>query len=286
MHDSYILFPNFNPIIISIFNVSIRWYGMMYLLGFVFILYQGKKSIKKIGLKKIEIEDILYFSFFGVMVGGRLGYILFYNPLFFFNNPIHVFKVWEGGMSFHGGLLGVIVVILYFSRKLNINFFLISDLIVPLVPVALGVGRIGNFINGELWGRIAPGFSFSILFPMSREIDLELAKNDLQLQFLIKKFGMLPRHPSQIYEFFLEGIILFFVLHYCSKKVKTVGIISSMFLIFYGIFRFIVELFREPDYQIGLFKNFLTMGQILSIPMIIFGILIIFFVRRQSKNLI
>ncbi|XBC43074.1 MAG: prolipoprotein diacylglyceryl transferase [Buchnera aphidicola (Kaburagia rhusicola ensigallis)] len=286
MHNSYILFPNFNPIIISIFNVSIRWYGVMYLLGFVFILNKGTKSIKKIGLKKTEIEDILYFSFFGLIIGGRLGYILFYNPLFYFNNFIHIFKVWEGGMSFHGGLLGVIIVILYFSRKFNRNFFLISDSIVPLVPIALGAGRIGNFINGELWGRVAPGFSFSILFPMSREMDLELAKNDLQLQLLIKKFGMLPRHPSQIYEFFLEGIILFFVLYYYSKKVKTTGVISSIFLIFYGIFRIIVEIFREPDYQIGLFKNVLTMGQILSIPMIILGILIIFSIRRKSKTLI
>ncbi|XBC38048.1 MAG: prolipoprotein diacylglyceryl transferase [Buchnera aphidicola (Floraphis choui)] len=285
MNSVYISFPNFNPVAISIFNISIRWYGVMYLLGFFFVLYQGKICIRKIGLKKREIEDILYFSFLGLFIGGRIGYILFYNPVFFFNNFLNIFKVWEGGMSFHGGLLGVIIVIFYFSKKFNKKFFLISDLIAPLVPFGLGIGRIGNFINGELWGRVAPDFPFSVLFPNSRFLDLEVSKHDLRLQELINKFGVLPRHPSQIYEFFLEGIILFIILYYLSKVIKTIGVVSSAFLIFYGIFRIIVEYFREPDYQIGLLKHTLTMGQILSIPMIIYGFMVIIIIYNPIKKL-
>ncbi|XBC40626.1 MAG: prolipoprotein diacylglyceryl transferase [Buchnera aphidicola (Nurudea yanoniella)] len=284
MYNTYILCPNFNPIIFHIFNIPVHWYGIMYLLGFIFVLYKGKMCMRQIGLKIEEIEDILYFSFLGLLIGGRLGYILFYNPLFFFNNFFYVFKIWEGGMSFHGGLLGVIVVILYFSKKFDKNFFLISDSIAPLVPFGLGMGRIGNFVNGELWGRIAPNFYFSFLFPSSKFLDLEVSKNNIQLQLLIKKFGVLPRHPSQIYEFFLEGVVLFVILNFLAKKVNFPGFISSLFLIIYGIFRILVEFFREPDYQIGLLKNFFTMGQVLSIPMIIYGFLIMIILNSKNKN--
>lgn len=284
MDNTYILFPHFNPVIFSIFNISINWYGIMYILGFMFVLYRGRICIQKIGLNKKEIEDIIYFSFIGLLIGGRIGYVFFYNPLFFLNNILHIFKIWEGGMSFHGGLLGVIIVIFYFSQKLNKNFFIISDLIAPLIPIGLGAGRIGNFINGELWGRIAPDFYFSVLFPNSKIADLEASKNNLELKLLIDKFGVLPRHPSQIYEFFLEGVVLFLVLYYLSKKVKVNGIISGFFLIIYGIFRIIVECFREPDYQIGLFKECLTMGQILSFPMVICGFLVIYIQCRRIKK--
>ncbi|XBC42165.1 MAG: prolipoprotein diacylglyceryl transferase [Buchnera aphidicola (Meitanaphis elongallis)] len=284
MNNTYISFPNFDPVIFSISNVPIYWYGIMYLLGFIFVLHRGKVCIKQIGLKTEEIEDMLYFIFLSLLIGGRVGYIFFYYPSFFFNNYLHIFKIWEGGMSFHGGLLGVIIAIFYFSKKLKKNFFLISDLIVPLVPVGLGAGRIGNFINGELWGRVAPNFPFSVLFPTSKMIDLEISKNNLQLQLLMSKFGVLPRHPSQVYEFLLEGIALFFLLRFFSKKVKISGIVSSVFLIFYGLFRIIVEFFREPDYQIGLFKNFLTMGQILSIPMTIGGCLMMITICYQVRK--
>ncbi|ANF17153.1 prolipoprotein diacylglyceryl transferase [Buchnera aphidicola (Schlechtendalia chinensis)] len=276
MNYTYILFPNFNPVIFSIFNISMSWYGFMYFLGFLFVLYRGKVFLSKIGLLYEEVESIIYFGFLGLFVGGRIGYIILYNPWFFLNNVSHIFKVWEGGMSFHGGLLGVILVIFYFSKKFNKNFFLISDLLVPLVPIGLGAGRLGNFINGELWGRVAPNFQFSFLYPTSKEIDLEMSKYDFQLKMLMSKFGALPRHPSQIYEFFLEGVVLFIALHYFSKKIKTVGVVSSIFLILYGILRIIAELFREPDYQLGFFFKFFTMGQILSIPMIIVGFIIIY----------
>ncbi|XBC39105.1 MAG: prolipoprotein diacylglyceryl transferase [Buchnera aphidicola (Nurudea shiraii)] len=284
MYNTYILFPNFNPVMFYIYNIPIYWYGVMYLLGFIFILYKGKICLKRIGLKKEEIEHMFYFSFWGLLIGGRLGYVIFYNPLFFLGNFFYIFKVWEGGMSFHGGLLGVIVAIFYFSKKFSKNFFLISDLIVPFVPFGLGLGRIGNFINGELWGRIAPNFYFSVLFPNSKFIDLEISKNNLQLQLLIHKFGVLPRHPSQIYEFFLEGVVLFFLLKFFSKKLNIVGVVSGIFLIVYGIFRILVEFFREPDYQIGFFNHFFTMGQILSIPMVIFGALIIVISICKNRN--
>ncbi|XBC44233.1 MAG: prolipoprotein diacylglyceryl transferase [Buchnera aphidicola (Schlechtendalia peitan)] len=285
MSNTYISVPNFNPVFFSICNVSIHWYGVMYLLGFAFISSRRNILMQKIGLKKIEVDNLLYFSFFGLFIGGRIGYIFFYNPLFFFKNILCVFKVWEGGMSFHGGLLGVILVIFYFSRKFKKNFFLISDLFAPLVPVGLGLGRIGNFINGELFGRVAPEFYFSFLFPTSRNIDVEISKHNLYFQILINKFGVLPRHPSQIYEFFLEGVILFVILYFFSKKIKVVGIISSMFLILYGCFRIIVEFFREPDRQLGLLLNFFTMGQVLSIPMIIFGFINIIKCYSNKKTL-
>nr|Q89AC7.2 RecName: Full=Phosphatidylglycerol--prolipoprotein diacylglyceryl transferase [Buchnera aphidicola str. Bp (Baizongia pistaciae)] len=270
----YIHFPQFSPIIFSIFSIPIRWYGLMYFLAFIFALWRGKTRAEYYNLTQIEVENLLYSCFIGLFIGGRIGYIIFYNPVFFFENMSHILKIWEGGMSFHGGLLGVIIVLLFFSKKLNKHILEISDFIVPLVPFGLGAGRLGNFINGELWGRIAPDFKFSVLFPNSREIDLNVAANNLELKSLIEKFGVLPRHPSQIYEFVLEGLVLFFVLNYFSKKSMPFGFVSSIFLILYGCFRIFLEIFRQPDRQIGLFLNTFSMGQLLSMPMIVLGILI------------
>lgn len=274
----YFNFPNFDPVIFSISFISIRWYGLMYIFGFYFALWQGRKNAKINNLAVNESENILYYCFFGLFVGGRLGYILFYHPFLFFNNPELILKIWRGGMSFHGGLLGIVVVIFYFSKKLNKNFLEISDFIVPLVPFGLGIGRIGNFINDELWGRVAINVPFAVLFPNSRSLDLELSKNNLQLKLLVDQYGVLPRHASQIYEFLLEGVILFLILNYLVTKIKKVGFISAVFLIIYGLFRFFVEFFRQPDLNIGLIKNCFSMGQLLSLPMIIVGVTIMIYI--------
>lgn len=283
MQNTYIYFPHINPVIFSVHSISIRWYGLMYFFGFLFALWRGKIQTRYFNLTKIEVENLLYFCFFGLFIGGRIGYILFYNPSFFFKHLLYIFKVWEGGMSFHGGLLGVIIVIFYFSQKFNKKFLDVSDFIVPLVPFGLGIGRLGNFINGELWGRVAPNFPFSVLFPGSRELDIELAKDNFQLQIILNEFGVLPRHPSQIYEFFLEGFVLFIITNYFFKKSMKSGFVSGIFLIFYGFFRIFSEFFRQPDRQIGLYVNLLSMGQLLSIPMVIFGILIL--VNIYIKNI-
>lgn len=234
-----------------------------------------EKKNEKI-IDKEKIDKLLYVIFICACIGGRIGYIIFYNFSYFSQNILCSMHIWEGGMSFHGGLIGATLAIYYFSLKKNIQILKISDFIVKLVPFGLGAGRLGNFINGELYGRVAPNFSYSFLFPSTYSEDLKIARNNIQLQCIFNKYGALPRHPSQLYEFFLEGIILFIIIYFFSKKKGKIGSISAVFLISYGILRIISEFFREPDPQIGLFKNIITMGQILSIPMILIGCIIIF----------
>jgi phosphatidylglycerol:prolipoprotein diacylglycerol transferase len=224
---------------------------------------------------KNEIEQLFYLIFLGCCIGGRLGYIIIYNFSYFSQNIPQIFYIWKGGMSFHGGLIGATVTIFYLSLKNKKNIFEISDFITPLIPFGLGAGRLGNFINCELWGRIAPNFPYAMLFPNSQNQDLQTIINHPQLTPLIKKYGVLPRHPSQLYEFFFEGVVLFLIMHIFTRKNRKLGNPTGLFLICYGIFRIIIEFFREPDQQIGLFKNIITMGQILSIPMIITGVFII-----------
>jgi len=179
-------------------------------------------------------------------------------------------------MSFHGGLIGAIISMYYISIKNKIKILIISDFISPIIPFGLGAGRLGNLINGELWGRIAPNFPYAMFFPNAKNQDLELILKYPQLQSILEKYGALPRHPSQIYEFILEGVLLFLIIYLFDKKKRPIGSTSGMFLFSYGILRIIAEIFREPDSQIGLIQNCITMGQILSIPMVIFGIIIIF----------
>ncbi|QIQ42010.1 MAG: prolipoprotein diacylglyceryl transferase [Buchnera aphidicola (Microlophium carnosum)] len=280
----YIFFPNLNPIIFTIGPISARWYGFMYLVSFIFAMWYGKKNSIKNKKKWYEknIEILLYAVFLGSCIGGRIGYIVFYNFTYFSQNILSIFHIWEGGMSFHGGLIGAIIVMLYFSLKYKKKMLEISDFITPLVPFGLGAGRLGNFINSELWGRVSPHFSYAMIFPNSQYQDLEMIKKSPQLQSLLEKYGALPRHPSQLYEFFLEGILLFFIIYFFSKKNRPIGSISSLFLICYGIFRIFIEFFREPDPQIGLLQNIITMGQILSIPMIIAGLIIMY--KSSCKN--
>ncbi|QCI16102.1 prolipoprotein diacylglyceryl transferase [Buchnera aphidicola] len=274
----YIFFPHLNPIIFSIGPISAHWYGFMYFISFLFAIWYGKKSNfnnQKPWLKK-KINTLLYAIFLGSCIGGRIGYIIFYNFKYFSENILHIFYIWKGGMSFHGGLIGAIITMIYFSLKYKKKILEISDFITPLVPFGLGAGRLGNFINSELWGRIAPNFSYAMIFPNSQYQDLKAIKKCPELKLLFEKYGALPRHPSQLYEFFFEGFILFFIIYFFQRKNRPIGSISGIFLIFYGIFRTILEYFREPDPQLGLFNNIITMGQILSIPMIVIGFIIMF----------
>ncbi|WMY97520.1 MAG: prolipoprotein diacylglyceryl transferase [Arsenophonus sp.] len=269
----YINFPNINPILISFNFFSIHWYGLMYFFGFIFALWYSNKTNYKKQWGKEKINDFLFNTFFSLVIGGRIGYILFYNLNFFIHNPIHIFKIWEGGMSFHGGLIGVIINTVLFSKKNNFNFFKISDFLAQLTPFGLILGRIGNFINGELWGKITLNQKFGMIFPQSKYLDFIIIQNNPKLLPIFEKYGSLPRHPSQLYEMFFEGFVLFIILNFLIPKKVLIGTKSSLFLIGYGFFRFLIEFFREPDFQLGLFLG-LSMGQILSIPMIISGLFI------------
>lgn len=235
-------------------------------------------------LTKDEVENLLYAGFLGVFVGGRVGYVLFYNLPLFLDNPLYLFKVWDGGMSFHGGLMGVILVMFWFARRTKRTFFQVSDFIAPLIPFGLGAGRLGNFINGELWGRVTTDTPWAMLFPSSRSEDVALAAADPSLLPLLNQYGVLPRHPSQLYELLLEGVVLFIILNLFIRKPRPMGAVSGLFLIGYGAFRIIVEAFRQPDAQLGLFDGVISMGQILSIPMVVAGVIMMIWAYRRRPQ--
>ncbi|MFB6422141.1 MAG: prolipoprotein diacylglyceryl transferase [Candidatus Malihini olakiniferum] len=283
---SYFVFSRFNPVIFSIGPISLHWYGLMYLVGFIFAMWLALHRAKKPGSSwtKEEVENLLYLGFLGVFVGGRLGYVLLYAFPLFISNPFYLFKVWDGGMSFHGGLIGVIFVMLWFARRTKRRFFHVADFISPLIPFGLGVGRLGNFINGELWGRITTNAPWAMLFPGARSEDLKLVVTNPQLQAIFNQHGMLPRHPSQLYQMVVEGILLFILLNLFIRKPRPIGSVSGLFLIAYGVFRIITEFFREPDIQLGLFGNFISMGQILSLPMVFAGTLIMIWAYRNQAE--
>ncbi|MDC9595676.1 prolipoprotein diacylglyceryl transferase [Xenorhabdus anantnagensis] len=285
MSTSYLAFPNIDPVIFSIGPLSLHWYGLMYLIGFVFAMWLANRRAAKpnSGWNKTEVENLLYAGFVGVFVGGRLGYVLFYNLPMFLDNPLYLFKIWDGGMSFHGGLVGVISAMWWFARRTKRHFLQVADFVAPLVPFGLGMGRIGNFINGELWGRVTLDTPWAMLFPGSRSEDIALATANSSLWPILEKFGVLPRHPSQLYEMVLEGIVLFIILNLFIRKPRPMGSVSGLFLIGYGAFRIIVEFFRQPDAQLGLFEG-ISMGQILSIPMILFGIIMMVWAYKYSGN--
>ncbi len=249
---------NFNPIFISFGEFHIYWYGIMYLIAFLLAWFLGNFYIKK-GLIKItndNFSDLLFYCFLGVLIGGRIGYAIFYNFSHTFQNPLTIFYVWDGGMSFHGGFIGVLIAIIYFCRKYKISFFLVSDFIVKLVPIGLFTGRIGNFINSELWGKPSE-VKWAVIFPNVDNV---------------------PRHPTQLYEAFLEGILLFVILNFLLIRKNRTSEITSYFLIYYSLFRFIVEFYRVPDSHIGyIIFNWVTMGQILCMPMFLLGLYILKF---------
>ncbi|MGB0937770.1 MAG: prolipoprotein diacylglyceryl transferase [Colwellia sp.] len=257
MTAEFLTFPVIDPIIFSIGPIALRWYGMMYLVGFIGAMIIANKAADRSNGEwtREQVSDLLFYGFLGVILGGRVGYVLFYQFEYFLANPVYLFEIWQGGMSFHGGLLGVILAIYIFARKTNKAFLSVGDFVAPLVPIGLGMGRLGNFINAELWGR-QTDVPWAMVFPTDK----------LQV----------PRHPSQLYEFFLEGVVLFFMVMWASKKPRSLGLASGTFLIGYGVFRSIVEFYREPDAHLGLYLSFISKGQILSIPMILAGIFIIY----------
>lgn len=277
----YFYYHTINPIIFKIGPIALRWYGVMYGIGFVFVMWFLSRYRKRYFNKNFiwtnkEIEYLLYFSIFGVVIGGRIGYVIFYQWNFFTENLLWIFKIWEGGMSFHGGLVGLMIAIAWVSRKKRQEFFQISDFIIPSIPFGLGLGRIGNFINGELWGKVIVNAPIAVLFPGSAYQDILIFQHYPQWQFLFNCYGVLPRHPSQLYEMFWEGIVLFIIMNVFICRSRPVGSVSGLFLLCYGVFRIIIEYFRQPDSHIEYIFNIVTMGQILSIPMVISGIIIMF----------
>jgi phosphatidylglycerol:prolipoprotein diacylglycerol transferase len=245
-------YPQIDPVIFHIGPFAVRWYGMMYLLGFIiaYLLIGYLARYRRLEVSSDQIADLLFYCVIGVIAGGRLGYVLFYDPGFYFSHPLQIFAVWQGGMSFHGGLLGVIVAVLCWCWRTGTDTLLLGDILVTSATVGLGLGRIGNFINGELWGRTTT-LPWGMVFPGG---------------------GPLPRHPSQLYEAFLEGVVLFLVLWILHLRRVARGIPFFTFLAGYGALRFFVELVREPDAHLGLFWGRISMGQLLSAPMVVAGL--------------
>ena len=284
--NQYLQFPNFDPIAFSIGPVSLHWYGAMYLFGVLGALYLAKRRANKPNSQwtSQQVENLLFWGFLGLFVGGRLGYVFFYNLNAFIKDPVILFKVWEGGMSFHGGLIGAICVIALFAKGTKKTFMQVGDFVAPLVPIGLMFGRFGNFINGELWGRVTDS-SIGMLFPTSSHADFMFVQSHPEWFSLYSQLnGILPRHPSQLYEMVFEGIVLFIILNIFIRKPTPTGSVSGLFLFCYGLFRFVIEFFRQPDEQLGLFLNIISMGQILCLPMIIGGILIILFAYRFNNK--
>lgn len=280
-----LIHPQFDPVAVHLGSFGIHWYGLMYLAGFMLFLAFGRYRSKRGGSLTVEqLDDLLFYGVLGVILGGRIGYIVFYKLSFYISHPLDILKVWEGGMSFHGGFLGVLVAMALFSRKIKQPWLNVTDFIAPLVPLGLMTGRFGNFINGELWGRVtAPDAPWAMLFPQARDADLALLGNNPDLLSIYTQFQGLPRHPSQLYQMALEGLALFLLLWIFSRKPRPVGAVSGLFLIGYGSFRFIGEFARQPDDFLGLLSLGMSMGQWLSLPMVIAGIAMMVWSYRRTK---
>jgi phosphatidylglycerol:prolipoprotein diacylglycerol transferase len=256
------LAPNIDPVAISLGPVKIHWYGIMYVLGFLALWWLSVRRARQpgSGWKPEEIGDLVFYGAIGVILGGRIGYVLFYNFGYYLQNPLHVFRIMDGGMAFHGGLAGVLLAMGYFARKTGRTFFQVADFIAPWTPIGLGLGRLGNFINHELWGKVS----------------------DVPWAMVFRTGGPDARHPSQLYQLALEGIALFVILWWFSRGKRPAGSVSGVFLVGYGVFRFVVEFVREPDPQLGyLAFGWLTMGQVLSLPMIVIGIGLLMWAYRK-----
>ena len=293
--------PQFDPVAVQIGPLAIHWYGLMYLAGFMAFLWLGRKRIAMLNTaqnarrktqesrrktRKTQeerpqaqdsrnqsipsripipftnklLDNLLFYGVLGVILGGRLGYVLFYKAAYYSAHPLEIFAVWQGGMSFHGGFLGVLVAMAWFAHKHHLRWLQLTDFIAPLVPPGLALGRLGNFINGELWGR----------------------PTDVPWAMIFPNVDKLPRHPSQLYEFALEGVLLFTLLWWYARKPRPVGAVSGLFLIGYGSFRFLVEYTREPDDFLGLLSLGMSMGQWLSLPMVIAGVLLMVLSSRRA----
>lgn len=257
-------FPDIDPVFLRLGPLEFRWYGLMYILAFVAGYYLALAGVKRkrLPLTRDDVADLVFTLALGVILGGRLGYVLFYNAPYYLAYPLRVFAVWEGGMSFHGGLIGVTLAALWFARKKKLGFFRLADLCIPAGPVGLGLGRLGNFINGELYGR-PTDVPWGMVFPGG---------------------GGVPRHPSQLYEAFLEGPVTFTVLWLWGRKDPPEGVLFWAFIAMYGAFRFLVEFFREPDAQIGYLLRYFSMGQMLSLPMLLLGGTMVWWSYRMEKG--
>ena len=259
-----IAYPEIDPVIVRIGPLALRWYGLMYVVGFVssylLVVYQVKKS--KLGIKRTDMDDLFFYLILGLIVGARLGYVLFYNLRFYLDNPAEALILWHGGMSFHGGLIGAAIAGYIVVRKRHLDFLPIADIIIPTCPIGLGFGRLGNFINGELFGKPSH-VPWAMVFPQG---------------------GPMARHPSQLYEAFLEGLVMFVVLWIYKDRKKRDGDVLALFLVLYGCFRIFCELFREPDVQIGYIFGILSMGQVLSLLMIAFGLALKFVILPRRPE--
>ncbi len=259
--------PHFDPIAFSIGPLAVHWYGLMYLFGFAAFWLLGRQRARQAwrGMSAQGVEDLLFYGVIGVILGGRLGFCLLYQPEWYLTHLLDIFKVWQGGMSAHGGIVGSILAIAYYARRQKTSFLTVADFVAPLVPLGLMFGRLGNFINGELWGRAAdPTLPWAMIFENSGTL--------------------VPRHPSQLYEAFLEGALLFTVLWLFSRKPRPAGAVGALFCLGYGLVRFVVEYFREPDSYLGLGLFGLSRGQWLSLPVMALGLVVLLWALRRGKS--
>ena len=267
--------PQFDPVALNLGFLQIHWYGLTYLAAFGLFLFLGLRRLQhppfaalaQAGVwQRRDVEDILFLGVMGVVLGGRVGYCLFYKPAYYLTHPLEIFAVWQGGMSFHGGMLGVVVAMLWFARVRKKHWLQVADFVAPCVPTGLAAGRVGNFINGELWGRFAsPDLPWGMVFAHSG--------------------SMQPRHPSQVYQFLLEGLLLFVLLWLYARKPRKMGQVSGAFLLGYGVFRFIAEFFREPDAHLGILSLGMSMGQWLCVPMIVGGAALWLWADKRNASL-
>ena len=270
-----LIHPNIDPVAIQIGPLAIHWYGLTYLVAFALFYVLATRRLRHEPFASItqpapwtrrDLEDMLFWGVLGVILGGRLGYSLFYKPAYYAAHPLEILAIWQGGMSFHGGMLGVIVAMMLWARTRGRPWMQVTDLIAPCVPLGLASGRVGNFINGELWGRVAdPSIPWAMVF---------------------RGAGDAPRHPSQIYQFLLEGVLLFVLLWLYARRPRKMGQVSGMFLIGYGVLRFIAEYFREPDAHLGLLALGMSMGQWLCVPMVLAGVAMWVWASRQPDPLV
>jgi len=258
-------YPNIDPVAISLGPLEVHWYGLMYLVAFGLGWWLGILRTRREGSswRAEEISDLVFYFALGAVLGGRIGYTLFYNFGAFLDDPLVIFRIWQGGMSYHGGMLGVFVAMALYARHTGRTFFMVTDYLAPLVPPGLAAGRLGNFINGELWGSPTT-LPWGMVFPF---VDGQ------------------PRHPSMLYEFLLEGIVFFIILWWFSRRPRPTMAVSGLYLICYGVFRFVIEFVREPDAHIGyLALGWVTMGQLLSLPMIVIGIAFYWYALRRTDG--